>query len=119
MAKITTSKGTRRTLGYYTAYAYNRGMKDEYWMRVQEITSKTGRKIVIEYWVVVRQMSDTEPGTPIQAWAQLHSIGTQPIALEEIVATMSTPKALSKMPYPLWCDGIDWQRVDSPPWVWV
>lgn len=119
MAKLTTSTGTRRTLGYYTAHAYNRGIKDEYWMRVQEATSKAGSKLVIEYWVEVRQMSDAEPGVPRQAWAQLHSNGTQPIALKEIVATMSTSKALSKMPYPLWCDGITWEQVDSPPWTWV
>lgn len=73
MPKLTTSTGTRRTLGYYTAHAYNRGMKDEYWMRVQEATSKASSKLVIEYWVQVRQMSDTEPGIPRQAWEQVDS----------------------------------------------
>ena len=119
MPKITTSKGTHRTLAYYTATVQSGPIQDEYWMRVTESTSKHNGRLLINYWAEIRLMSDLHPGQARRSWTRLHSNGTQPIALEEIVRRMSTPTALLGMSHPLWQDGITWQRVDGPPWIWV
>lgn len=121
MPKITTSKGSYRTLAYYTATVQNGPIQDEYWMRITEATSKIGSKLLINYWAEVRLMSDMYPGQgqARRSWTRLHSNGNQPIALDEIARRMSTPTALLGMSHPLWQDGITWQRVDSPPWTWV